>query len=60
MSAAMEVLPPDGRLCKPRRPLPRGTVDCHAHIVDQLERWIPRDAMREPLFATNAARLYRF
>jgi hypothetical protein len=25
-----------------------------------LESWIPRDSMREPLFATNAAKLYRF
>jgi predicted TIM-barrel fold metal-dependent hydrolase len=31
-----------------------------AHLLDVLEGWIPRDAMREPLFATNAARLYRF
>ena len=31
-----------------------------AQLLDVLERWIPRDAMREPLFATNAARLYRF
>jgi tripartite-type tricarboxylate transporter receptor subunit TctC len=31
-----------------------------AHLLDVLESWIPREAMREPLFATNAARLYRF
>ena len=31
-----------------------------ADLLDLLESWIPRDAMREPLFASNAARLYRF
>jgi predicted TIM-barrel fold metal-dependent hydrolase len=31
-----------------------------ADLLDLLESWIPREAMREPLFATNAARLYRF
>lgn len=35
----MSVLPPDGRLRKPKRPLPRGTVDCHAHIFDRFERY---------------------
>lgn len=29
-------------------------------LVDQLESWLPNDAVREPLFASNAARLYRF
>ena len=28
-------------------------------LVDQLESWLPNDAVREPLFASNAARLYR-
>ena len=31
-----------------------------ADLLDLLESWIPRDSMREPLFATNAAKLYRF
>lgn len=31
-----------------------------ADLVDQLDRWIPDAATREPLFATNALRLYRF
>ena len=31
-----------------------------ADLLDVLESWIPRDAMREPLFASNAAALYRF
>ena len=129
----MNLLPPDARLRKPRRALPPGTVDCHAHLfdrferyplaagredcwtkvsswyrlsdsgapqcedmrplvqavlrerpdrcvwgsnwphpgltefmpndadlVDQLESWLPGDAAREPLFASNAAKLYRF
>ena len=38
MSAA-DVLPPDPRLRKPKRPLPPGTVDCHAHIFDRVERY---------------------
>ena len=29
-------------------------------LVDLLESWLPNDAVREPLFATNAAKLYRF
>jgi len=33
------VLPPDGHLRRPRRALPRGTVDCHAHIFDRFERY---------------------
>ena len=28
--------------------------------IDLLESWLPGDAVRQPLFATNAARLYRF
>jgi predicted TIM-barrel fold metal-dependent hydrolase len=31
-----------------------------ADLVDLLESWIPRDSLRAPLFAANAARLYRF
>jgi predicted TIM-barrel fold metal-dependent hydrolase len=34
-----DVLPPDARLRPPRRPLPRGTVDCHAHIFDRFDRY---------------------
>ena len=34
-----DVLPPDGRLRAPRRPLPAGTVDTHAHIFDRFERY---------------------
>jgi predicted TIM-barrel fold metal-dependent hydrolase len=30
-----------------------------ADLVDQLESWLPGDAVREPLFASNAAHLYR-
>jgi predicted TIM-barrel fold metal-dependent hydrolase len=35
----MNVLPPDTRLRKPKRALPPGTVDCHAHIFDRFERY---------------------
>jgi len=35
----MNVLAPDARLRKPKRPLPAGTVDCHAHIFDRFERY---------------------
>lgn len=38
MSTA-DVLPPDAKLRAPRRALPRGTVDCHAHIFDRFERY---------------------
>jgi 2-pyrone-4,6-dicarboxylate lactonase len=31
-----------------------------ADLLDLLESWLPGDAVREPLFSANAARLYRF
>jgi 2-pyrone-4,6-dicarboxylate lactonase len=34
-----DVLPADSRLRAPRRELPPGTVDCHAHIFDRFERY---------------------
>ena len=34
-----DVLPPDERLRAPRRALPSGTVDCHAHVFDRFERY---------------------
>jgi 2-pyrone-4,6-dicarboxylate lactonase len=34
-----EVLPPDARLRAPKRRLPPGTVDCHAHIFDRFEKY---------------------
>jgi 2-pyrone-4,6-dicarboxylate lactonase len=34
-----DVLPPDTRLRAPRRALPRGTVDCHAHIFDRFDKY---------------------
>ncbi|HEU4353364.1 MAG TPA: amidohydrolase family protein, partial [Burkholderiales bacterium] len=52
MSGA-DVLPPDARLRRPRRPLPPGTVDCHAHIFDRFDKYrfsssksIPRPCVR--------------
>ena len=35
----MTPLPPDARLRAPKRPLPPGTVDCHAHIFDRPDRY---------------------
>lgn len=39
MAAQADVLAPDPRLRAPLRPLPSGTVDCHAHIFDRFERY---------------------
>jgi predicted TIM-barrel fold metal-dependent hydrolase len=30
-----------------------------ADLVDQLDDWLPSESVREALFASNAARLYR-
>ncbi len=38
MSSA-DILPPDASLRPPKRRLPQGTVDCHAHIFDRFERY---------------------
>ncbi len=34
-----DVLAPDAKLRAPKRALPRGTVDCHAHLFDRVERY---------------------
>jgi 2-pyrone-4,6-dicarboxylate lactonase len=34
-----DVLPPSAELRAPRRALPAGTVDCHAHLFDRFERY---------------------
>lgn len=54
--AGAEVLPPDARLRKPLRALPRGTVDCHAHIFDQFERYplLPGRKYSPPLCSREA------
>ena len=56
-------LPPDRRLRAPKRALPPGTVDCHAHIFDRFERYPlsgsrkydPPPCTREDWFALHAA-----
>jgi len=61
--AATGVLPPDERLRQPLRALPRGTVDCHAHIFDRFERYpllpgrkySPPPCSREAWIALHAA-----
>jgi 2-pyrone-4,6-dicarboxylate lactonase len=37
-----------------------GFMPNDADLLDLLESWIPRDNMRVPLYAANAAKLYRF
>jgi predicted TIM-barrel fold metal-dependent hydrolase len=39
MSKPATVLPPDPHVRKPKRALPAGTVDCHAHIFDRFDRY---------------------
>ena len=39
MRVAADVLPPDANLRAPKRALPAGAVDCHAHLFDRFERY---------------------
>ena len=39
-------LPPDANLREPKRRLPRGTIDCHAHIFDHFDKY-PLDENRK-------------
>ena len=56
-------LPPDTRLRTPKRALPPGTVDCHAHVFDRFDRYplaatrkyLPPLCTREAWFALHAA-----
>lgn len=56
-------LPPDARLRAPKRPLPPGTIDCHAHIFDRFDRYpfagtrkyLPPLCTREDWLALHAA-----
>jgi 2-pyrone-4,6-dicarboxylate lactonase len=56
-------VPPDARLRAPRRALPPGSVDCHAHIFDRFERYplapgrkyTPPPCTREAWMALHAA-----
>jgi predicted TIM-barrel fold metal-dependent hydrolase len=34
-----DVLAPDARLRAPQRPLPHGSVDCHAHVFDRFDKY---------------------
>jgi len=59
----LEVLLPDSRLRAPRRALPKGTVDCHAHIFDRFDKYpfskslkyLPPVCSRESWLALHAA-----
>ena len=59
----VQPLPPDTRLRAPRRALPPGTVDCHAHVFDRFERYpfagtrkyLPPLCTREAWLALHAA-----
>ncbi len=61
--ASSQPLPPDARLRKPLRALPRGTVDCHAHVFDRFDqyplvgnrRYDPPLCTREAWFALHEA-----
>jgi len=58
-----DVLAPDARLRAPKRALPAGAIDCHAHIFDQFERYplapgrkyMPPLCSREAWLALHAA-----
>jgi len=58
-----DVLAPDARLRAPKRALPPGTVDCHAHIFDRFEKYgfstnkkyFPPRCSREDWLALHAA-----
>lgn len=49
-------LPPDTRLRAPRRALPAGTVDCHAHIFDRFDTYplAPGRKYQPPLCSREA------
>lgn len=46
MDYRSDTLPPDPIVRPPKRPLPAGTIDCHAHIFDRYDRF-PLDAGRK-------------
>jgi predicted TIM-barrel fold metal-dependent hydrolase len=62
-AAEHEVLAPDARLCAPKRALPRGAIDCHAHVFDRFDRYAfagerkysPPPCPREAWLALHAA-----
>jgi hypothetical protein len=58
-----EALPADTRLRKPQKPMPLGTIDCHAHIFDRFDtyplapsaKYRPQPSTREAWFALHDA-----
>lgn len=58
-----DVLAPDARLRAPKRALPQGSIDCHAHIFDHFDRYplapgrkyMPPPCTREAWLALHAA-----
>ena len=38
-SSSADVLAPDASLRIPKRALPRGAIDCHAHMFDRFDRY---------------------
>ena len=51
-----QALPADTRLRKPKRALPVGSIDCHAHIFDRFERYAVASAAKyQPLLSTREA-----
>ena len=58
-----EALPADTRLRKPQKPMPLGTIDCHAHIFDRFDvyplapsaQYRPQLSTREAWFALHDA-----
>ncbi|MBU3748486.1 MAG: radical SAM protein, partial [Burkholderiaceae bacterium] len=46
MKSSLIPLPPHLKLRAPKRQVPEGTIDCHAHIFDQMARY-PMDINRK-------------
>jgi predicted TIM-barrel fold metal-dependent hydrolase len=56
MSSSSAVLAPDPRLRQPKRPLPPGVIDCHAHIFDCFDEYpLAGDRKYQPPLCTREA-----